>query len=112
MSLIKATCLPACALGLWSIVAAAAPREFVASSATPSAAQDQEITGEHRGYTNDHLFLRVSDDKEMTFVVRISGDTEEKWHEDFQPRSRITVTYHQGLDDKLPVATALRAASN
>jgi len=103
VSLIKATRLAACALGVLSIV--------VAASATPSAAQDQEITGEHRGYTNEKLFLRVGDDKEMTFVVRIPGDKDEKWHKDFQMKSRITVTYHQGPDDKLPVATAIRAAN-
>jgi hypothetical protein len=102
VSLIKATRLAACALSVWSIV--------VAASATPSAAQDHEITGDHRGYTNDQLFLRVADDKEMKFVVRIPGDKDEKWHKDFQMNSRITVTYHQGPDDKLPVATAIRTA--
>jgi hypothetical protein len=102
MSLIKATRLGACALGVWSIV--------VASSATPSDVPDKEITGEHRGYTNAQLFLRVADDKEMTFVVRIPDDKDEKWHKDFQVKSRITVTYHQGPGDKLPVATAIRTA--
>ena len=46
----------------------------------------------------------------MTFPVRIPGDKDEKWHKDFQTKSRITVTYHQGTGDKLPVATAIRAA--
>lgn len=111
LSLIKATSLAACALGLWTaVVAAAPPEEVIASSTTASAVPDQEITGEHRGYTNDQLFLRLDDEKEMTFLVRIPGDAEEKWHKDFQTRSRITVTYHQGQGDKLPVATAIRQA--
>ncbi len=75
-----------------------------------SASGDLEITGQHRGYTNDRLFLRVSDEKEMSFVVKIPGDEGAKWHTDFETLSRITVTYHQGPGDKLPVATAIRPA--
>lgn len=111
MRFIKATSLAACALGICTAVSALpASAPALPSSGASSEIKDQEVTGEHRGYTNDQLFLRVADDKEMTFVVRIPGDKEEKWHKDFQIKSRITVTYHQGPGDKHPVATAIRAA--
>jgi hypothetical protein len=101
-------------LAVWAIVITtllvAAPRQISTPLAGDKSATDQEVTGEHRGYTNDHLFVRVSDEKEMTFVVRIPGDQEEKWHTDFKTLSRITVTYHEGPGDKLPVATAIRPA--
>jgi len=84
---------------------------LVAGAPSDRPAADQQVTGEHRGYTNEKLFVRVADDKEMTFVVRIPGDKDEKWHKDFQVKSRITVTYHQGPDDKLPIATAIRTAN-
>ena len=111
MHFIKATRLAACALGFWTVVSAlpASPQAKPSAGAS-SEVKDQEITGDHRGYTNDQLFLRVADDKEMKFVVRIPGDKDEKWHKDFQMNSRITVTYHQGPGDKLPVATAIRTA--
>jgi hypothetical protein len=108
MRLAKTPVLAAWALGLATVLAGTPGQTRIPLAGEQSTA-DQEVTGEHRGYTNDHLFVRVSDDKEMTFVVRIPGDTEEKWHKDFQMLSRITVTYHQGPDDKLPVATAIRA---
>ena len=73
-------------------------------------AKGTEVTGQHRGYTNDRLFLRLDDDKEMTFLVKIPGDKDWKWHEDFQTLSRITVTYHQESGQDLPIATAIRAA--
>jgi hypothetical protein len=47
----------------------------------------------------------------MTFVVAIPGDKDWKWHDSFKTLSRITVTYHQGPNDKLPVATAIRNAA-
>ena len=98
------------ALGLATVLVGKPPTSMPPAAAASAA--EKEITGEHRGYTNDHLFLRVSDDKEMTFVVRIPSDKDEKWHKDFQVKSRITVTYHQGSDDKLPIATAIRTASD
>jgi len=111
VSSLKATRLAACVLGLWSVVfALPASLQAKPSPGASSEVKDQEITGDHRGYTNDQLFLRVGDEKEMKFVVRIPGDKDEKWHKDFQINSRITVTYHQSPGDKLPVATAIRAA--
>jgi len=67
-----------------------------ASSDTKAAVKTTEATGQHRGFTNDHLFLRLDDGKETTFVVDIPGDKEEKWHKDFDILTRITVTYHEG----------------
>jgi hypothetical protein len=46
----------------------------------------------HRGFTNEKLFLKLDDGKQMTFVVDIAGDKEPKWQKDFVTLSRITVT--------------------
>jgi hypothetical protein len=71
---------------------------------------DIEVTGQHRGYTNSELYLRLDNDKEMTFSVHIPGDTTEQWHDAFKTLSRITVTYHEVPGEKHPVATAIKAA--
>jgi hypothetical protein len=76
-----------------------------------AAAPAVQVTGEHRGYTNEELFLRLDDEKEMTFLVRIPGDAGAKWHHQFEILSRITVTYHQEAGEKLPIATAIRTAA-
>ena len=110
MRLAKVDLLAVWVLGLATVLAGEPGLTSTAPAADQSSA-DREITGEHRGYTNDQLFLRISDEKEMTFLVRIPGDKDEKWHKDFQVKSRITVTYHQGPNDELPVATAIRAAA-
>ena len=52
-------------------------------------AADTEVTGQHRGYTNNQLFVRLDNEKEMTFIVRIPGDQDRKWQNDFQTLSRI-----------------------
>jgi hypothetical protein len=57
-----------------------------------AATQTVEVTGEHRGVTNEKLFLKLDDGKEMTFVVDIPGDKERQWQKDFATLSRITVT--------------------
>jgi hypothetical protein len=44
-----------------------------------AATQTVEVTGEHRGVTNEKLFLKLDDGKEMTFVVDIPGDKERQW---------------------------------
>jgi hypothetical protein len=75
-------------------------------------AADLEVTGQHRGYTNHQLYLRLDNDKEMTFIVRIPGDKDEKWQNDFQTLSRITVTYHDEAEAKYPIATAIRVADS
>jgi hypothetical protein len=74
-------------------------------------AADVEVTGQHRGYTSHQLFLRLDDDKEMTFTVRIPGDTADHWQQDFKTLSRITVTYHEEAGAKYPVATAIKTAA-
>ena len=56
------------------------------------------------------LFLKLDNDKEMTFLVRIPGDTDAKWHKDFEVTSRISVTYHKEPGQKYPVATAIKSA--
>jgi hypothetical protein len=98
------------AIAMTTLLVAAPGQTSMPLAGDPSVT-DREVTGVHRGYTNDRLFLRVSDEeKEMTLVVRIPGDQEERWHTDFKTLSRITVTYHQGPGDELPVATAIRPA--
>lgn len=71
-----------------------------------------QVTGQHRGYTNDSLFLRLDDGKEMTFTVQIPGDTKWAWHDHFKTLSRITVTYHEAPDKKQFIATAIEQAKD
>jgi hypothetical protein len=93
-----------------SILVLAASIALGAGDTTP--AKGIEATGQHRGYTNDRLFLKLDDGKEMTFLVKIPGDKDWKWHKDFETLSRITVTYHQESGQDLPVATAIRPAAS
>jgi hypothetical protein len=83
---------------------------IVGAARAADAPKDHTVTGQHRGYTNEKLFLRLDDDKEMTFVVRIPGDKDEHWHDQFATLSRITVTYHEEAGAKFPVATAIQQA--
>ena len=85
--------------------------QFKASSKAPATpAKSLTATGQHRGYTNDQLFLRLDDGKEMTFIVQIPGDKDWAWHNQFKTLSRITVTYHEGTDKKQLIATAIEQA--
>ncbi len=82
-----------------------------AEAAPPARSKgDLSVTGTHRGYTNDELYVRLGDDRELTFLVRIPGDRDAKWHDAFQVNERITVTYHREEKEKRPVATAIRKA--
>ncbi len=83
---------------------------ITAAPAAKTAAHDTVVTGQHRGYTNDELYLRLDNDKEMTFLVRIPGDKDWKWHNEFATLSRITVTYHSEPGEKRPIVTAIKAA--
>lgn len=79
-----------------------------ASKAGPeAAAADVIVTGQHRGFTNDKLYLRLDDEKELTLVVNIPGDKDQNWHKEFETLSRVTVTYHKTADGKL-VATSIK----
>jgi len=75
-----------------------------------AAVKDTVVTGQHRGFTNDKLYLRLDDDKEITLVVDIPGDKDRKWQKDFEMNSRVTVTYHPNAEGKL-VATSIKAAA-
>ena len=68
------------------------------------------VTGQHRGYTNSELFLKLDNDKEMTFLVQIPNDKEEAWHSQFKTLSRIVVTYHEVPGKKQLIATAIAKA--
>ena len=72
-------------------------------------AADTVVTGQHRGFTNDKLYLKLDDETELTLLVDIPGDKDQKWHKDFETLSRVTVTYHKNADGKL-VATAITKA--
>lgn len=105
----------ACAAGMLLLTIAPVGAAAGAASAKPApsataAVQGKEVTGQHRGYTNDELYLRLDDGQEMTFLVRIPGDKDAQWRKDFETLSRITVTYRQGPSDKRPVAVAIRKA--
>ena len=91
------------------VVAAQAAK---APPSTSAAAKAMEDTGQHRGFTNDKLFLQPDDGKEMTFVVEIAGDKERKWQKDFATGSRITVTYVSGAGGGAPIATSLKQAAD
>jgi hypothetical protein len=70
---------------------------------------DTVVTGQHRGFTNDELYLRLDDGKEIKLIVAIPGDKDSKWQDAYQMNSRITVTYHKNGDGKL-VATEIKKA--
>ena len=67
------------------------------------------VTGQNRGYTNDKLYLRLDDEKEITLIVDIPGDKDRKWQNEYKMNSRITVTYHPGPDGRL-IATSIKQA--
>ncbi len=94
------------ALAVCAVPVCAVP---VCAAAGPPA-KDLTVTGTHRGYTNAELYVRLDDDKEMTFLVRIPGDKDAAWHKEFRVNDRITVTYHREEKEKRPVATAIRKA--
>ena len=81
-----------------------------APSSAAAATQTMEVTGQHRGFTNENLFLKLDDGKEMTFVGDIAGDKERKWQKDFATLSRITVIYVTGAPGGSPIATSLKNA--
>lgn len=74
-----------------------------------SGASDTVVTGQHRGFTNNKLYLKLDDGTELTVIVDIPGDKDEKWHNDFETLSRVTVTYHKTPEGKL-VATSIKKA--
>jgi hypothetical protein len=82
-----------------------------APSSAAAGTQTMEVTGQHRGFTNEKLFLKLDDGNEMTFVVDIPGDKERKWQKDFATLSRITVTYVTGAPAGPPIATSLKIAA-
>jgi hypothetical protein len=82
-----------------------------APSSAAAGTQTMEVTGQHRGFTNEKLFLKLDDGREMTFVVDIPGDKERKWQKDFATLSRITVTYVAGAPGGPPIATSLKIAA-
>jgi hypothetical protein len=94
-----------------ALVAIIALPSFAAEKAKTPPAKSLEMTGEHRGYTNNELYVRGDDDKELTFLVSIPGDPEANWHKQFAMFSRITVTYHHDAGEKRPIVTAIRAAA-
>ena len=94
-------------IGLFAVMAVGVRAQAPAEK--PKAA-DIEVTGQHRGYTNHELYLRLDNGKEMTFTVRIPGDTTDKWQEAYKTLSRITVTYYEAPSEKHPIATAIKSA--
>jgi hypothetical protein len=48
-----------------------------APSSAAAGTQTMEVTGQHRGFTNEKLFLKLDDGKEMTFVVDIPATRNE-----------------------------------
>jgi hypothetical protein len=83
-----------------------------ANAPTPRVvAKPTEVTGQHRGFTNEKLFLLPDDGKEMMFVVDIAGDKDRKWQKDFATGSRITVSYIPGAPDGPLIAKSLRKAA-
>jgi hypothetical protein len=100
------------ATALIVVAAVAAVSLHVQAAVNVTNAADLEVTGQDRGYTNHDLFLRLDNDKEMTFTVRIPGDTTDQWHDAFKTLSRITVTYHEVQGEKHPIATAIKSADS
>ena len=91
-------------------VAALAEQPKTPSKAPGASVQSISVTGKHRGYTNNELYLLPDNGKEMTFIVQIVGDKDQAWHKQFEMSSRITVTYHQVPGNAKPVATAIAKA--
>lgn len=100
------------ATALIVVAAATAITLHAQAPADGTKAADLEVTGQHRGYTNHDLFLRLDNDNEMTFTVRIPGDTTDQWHDAFETLARVTVTYHEAQGEKHPIATAIKSAES
>lgn len=91
------------------LVGQAAGGDQVKASPAAKAAADKVVTGQDRGFTNDKLYLKLDDGKEITLIVDIPGDKDRKWQNDYKMNSRVTVTYHAGADGRL-VATSIKQA--
>jgi hypothetical protein len=110
---IKTIRLALSALAAFALLAApfaTVAQDKTPSSTAPAPAKALEVMGQHRGFTNDKLYLKLDNEKEMTFLVNIPGDKDWQWHKDFETLSRIAVTYHQGPGEALPVAIAIKKA--
>src|SRR5690242_14354301 len=94
-------------VGALGVVAMADPAKALSEKASDS---DIVVTAQDRGFTNDKLYLRLDDDKEITLIVDIPGDKDRKWQKDYAMNSRVTVTYHKNAEGKL-VATSIKAAA-
>ena len=114
MSFPKRTLFVLVLLSSMALLAAPAFAQKPKPSSKPATAPAKSLmaTGQHRGYTNDELFLRLDDGKEMTFLVQIPGDKDGKWHDQFKTLSRITVTYHEEPGKKHLIATAIEQAKD
>ena len=101
-------------LAVTTAIALFAPAAILNAQAPAQSAKavESEVTGQHRGYTNHELYLRLDNNKEMTFIVSIPGDTTDQWHEAFETLSRITVIYHEVPGEKHPIATAIKSAES
>jgi hypothetical protein len=113
LNLFRQSRMAVCAIAAAALVSVAVTTAQTpkAPSSTTAAAQTTEATGQHRGFTNEKLFLKLDDGKEMTFVVDIPGDKERKWQKDFATLSRIAVTYVPGAPEGPPIATSLKKAA-
>jgi hypothetical protein len=113
LTLFRQTNIAVCAFAVAALLSGGATTAQTAKapSSTAVPTQTTEVTGQHRGFTNEKLFLKLDDGKEMTFVVDIPGDKERKWQNDFTTLSRITVTYVPGAPGGQPIATSLKKAA-
>ena len=113
MTLFGQTNIAVCAFAVVALLSGSVTtaQTGTAPSSAAAGSQTMEVTGQHRGFTNEKLFLKLDDGKEMTFVVDIPGDKERKWHKDFATLSRITVTYVTGAPGGPPIATSLKNAA-
>jgi len=112
LTLFRQINIAACAFALAALLSGGVTtaQTVKAPSSAAAGTQTMEITGEHRGFTNEKLFLKLDDGKEIAFVVDIPGDKERKWQKDFATLSRITVTYVTGAPGGPPIATSLKIA--
>jgi hypothetical protein len=113
LNLFRQINIAVCAFAVVALLSGSVATAQTATAPSPAAAgtQTMELTGQHRGFTNEKLFLKLDDGKEMTFVVDIPGDKERKWQKDFATLSRITVTYVTGAPGRPPIATSLKIAA-
>lgn len=113
LNLFRQINIAVCAFAVAALLSGSVATAQTATAPSPAAAgtQTMELTGQHRGFTNEKLFLKLDDGKEMTFVVDIPGEKERKWQKDFATLSRITVTYVTGAPGRPPIATSLKIAA-